>query len=72
MKVLKVMLNVLHFIYCAVYITTLDLPFMFGWEWYWKIVYYVATTPLFIWGIKRLIDEVYEIEEEIEDNDRRS
>lgn len=66
MKIIKTILNVLHTIYCMICFCALDTPALFRWDWYWWIVYYVATMPLFIYGIIRLIKEFRE-EQEVEE-----
>ena len=66
MKVIKTILNALHLIYCMIYFCAIDTPALLRWEWYWWIVFYVATMPLFIWGIIRLIKESKKEQEEKE------
>ena len=67
MKVIKIILNILHTLYCIIYFCSLDLPFLAKWEWYWTILYYILTLPLFIWGMYRLSKE---LRKDWEDNEK--
>lgn len=58
MELIKIILNILHTLYCIIYFCFLDSPFLAKWEWYWTILYYILTLPLFIWGIYRLNKEI--------------
>lgn len=69
MKVIKIILNILHTIYCIIYFCSLDLPFLAKWEWYWTILYYILTLPLFIWGMYRLSKELRKDWEDNEEKD---
>lgn len=65
-KALTITLNILHFLYCVICFCALDTPLLFKWEWYYAILYYVLTLPLFIWGIIRFRNDLLEEQEEQE------